>query len=464
MDIKTITVKHPNIEKRDITLLLVDGKVDIPSTEFLIHETRYGGRHGHLGGRTSHKGRAVKIAELYRNLHDGGISWRTATEVHIKAIRNAMLCWDNNDNEAHSEYDYEEISNDAMNHKLGVWFKFYKYMMKLGEPCDMTLSTKKVKKYTPEKMLRHLDYRTGEREEEYVEVWNLRVKSSPQNNVYRALSRTEFSKLRQHLRNIDIVYEMIALLMVETGLRISAALEVTEKDFEGILPLYSSKNTLHGTIEREYIAKGDLKRYYDLPLRTIWEIQQQYLTRIHPERAHKHLLRSERLTSSKYHEDALWILENGKEVKAHDIWKAFNEASKIMGRTTKRITPHWLRHTFATWTIMDIADRKGIVLENTGSTPNPIFISALQQKLGHASILSTMRYINTALKLMGIDVNDGVIRVSLRAFLRDKNSQKLVEREAKQEFGDEFDEEFFDVVKYALSRGIVVDDETLHHS
>ncbi len=223
MDIKTITVKHPNIEKRDITLLLVDGKLDIPSTEFLIYEARYGGRHGHLGGRTSHKGRAVKIAELYRNLNDGGLDWRSATEPHIKAIRNAMLCWDNNDNEAHSKFDYEEISNDAMNHKLGVWFKFYKYMEKMGEYCDMTLRTKKVKKYTPQKMLQHLDQRSENKENDYIEVWSLRVKSSPTSNSYRALSRTEFSKLRQHLRNIDVVYEMIALFMVETGLRITAA-------------------------------------------------------------------------------------------------------------------------------------------------------------------------------------------------------------------------------------------------
>ncbi len=462
MDIKTITVKHPNIEKRDITLLLVDGKLDIPSTEFLIYEARYGGRHGHLGGRTSHKGRAVKIAELYRNLNDGGLDWRSATEPHIKAIRNAMLCWDNNDNEAHSKFDYEEISNDAMNHKLGVWFKFYKYMEKIGEYCDMILKTKKIKKYTPQRMLQHLDQRSENKENDYMEVWSLRVKSSPTSNSYRALSRTEFSKLRQHLRNIDVVYEMIALFMVETGLRITAALEVTEKDFQGILPLHSSGKTLNDTIDREYIAKGDIKKYYDLPLRTIWGIQEQYLARMQPERSHKHLLRCERLNSDHYNENAMWILENGKEVKGHDVWKAFNDVSKIMGRTTKRITPHWLRHTFATWTIMDIANKKNISLENTGSTPNPIFVSALQQKLGHASILSTMRYITTALKLMGLDVNDGPIQMSLRSFLKNKASQNLVEKEAKIEFGDDFDDDYFDVVKYALSRGIVVDDEALN--
>ncbi len=89
-------------------------------------------------------------------------------------------------------------------------------------------------------------------------------------------------------------------------------------------------------------------------------------------------------------------------------------------------------------------------MENTGITPNPLFISALQRKLGHASALSTMRYINTALKLMGIDVNDGPVKISLRSFIKDKNSQKLVKKEAINEFEDDFYEDDFDVIKYAL--------------
>ncbi len=49
--------------------------------------------------------------------------------------------------------------------------------------------------------------------------------------------------------------------------------------------------------------------------------------------------------------------------------------------------------------VRDIVDVLNITLENTASAPNPIFVSTLQQKLGHASVLSTIKYINTALKL-----------------------------------------------------------------
>jgi integrase len=457
MKIETVTVKHPRINNREITLLLVDNRIDIPSTEFLVHEARYGGRYNQIGGRTSHKGKAVKIAELYRNLNQMGVDWRNADESHLKAIRNAMLCWDKNSNPSYDRFSYEPITNDAMNQKIGVWFKFYKYMNQIGQRNHMVLRTKRIRISKPQGMLAHLNSRTGS-QKEYVEVSVLRVTPSPKNDSYKALSKIEFARLRQHLRDIDVVYEMIALFMVETGLRISAALEAKESDFEGLIQLMSSGKTFNDVVKRDYIAKGDMKKQYDLPLRTIRDVNEIYLMRLHVKRMYAHMKRRDRLSST-YSEDALWLLANGKEVKKHDIWSVFSKISKQMGRTTEKITPHCLRHTFATWTIMDISRKKNIPLENTGITPSPIFIIALRNKLGHASEITTLLYIRSALKLMGIDVNDGPTKISLRSFLRDKASQELLKKEAETEFGDDFDDDYFDVVKYGLSRKIIVDDE-----
>ena len=122
--------------------------------------------------------------------------------------------------------------------------------------------------------------------------------------------------------------------------------------------------------------------------------------------------------------------------------------SKLMGRTVNNITPHWLRHTFATWTIMDVANAKGIILENTGLMPHPLLLNALQVKLGHADPLTTLRYISTALKLMGLDLNDGHIKMSLNRFKNCIKSQELVKREEKIEFAEDFDDEYFNVIRY----------------
>jgi integrase len=181
-----------------------------------------------VGGRSSHKGKATKIAELYWHLDSMGLKWDSAAEEDIIAIRNAMLCWDKNNNES-------RVGNDAMNHKLDIWFKFYRYMTELNISNDMVLSTRKVKKYSPKGLLEHLGKRSDIHQDDFVNMWSLKVKPSPKKNSYHALSRAKFSKLRLHLRNIDLVYEVLAIFMVETGLRISAALEAKEDDFKGLL-------------------------------------------------------------------------------------------------------------------------------------------------------------------------------------------------------------------------------------
>ncbi|MEA2017035.1 MAG: hypothetical protein U9N59_01195, partial [Campylobacterota bacterium] len=85
-----------------------------------------------------------------------------------------------------------------------------------------------------------------------MDSWVLKVKASPKSHTYHALSRTEFSKLRQHLRDIDIAYEMIALLMVETGLRLGAALEANESNFKGWLRLVASGKTVNDVVKHRY--------------------------------------------------------------------------------------------------------------------------------------------------------------------------------------------------------------------
>ena len=128
-----------------------------------------------------------------------------------------------------------------------------------------------------------------------------------------------------------------------------------------------------------------------------------------------------------------------------------------MGRIKNKITTHWMRHTFATWTLIDYANDYNIPIKNTGVTPDVRLLNLLMEKLGHATISSTMKYIMTALKLMGVGSNKGAI-VSMSNFRLSPHVQELIKLEAKYEFGDDFREELFDNEKYAVSRGIVIDE------
>ena len=62
---------------------------------------------------------------------------------------------------------------------------------------------------------------------------------------------------------------------------------------------------------------------------------------------------------------------------------------------------------------------------------------------------------------MGLDLNDGHIKMSLNRFKNCIKSQELVKREAKMEFEEEFDDKYFDVIRYAISREIVIDDNLI---
>jgi len=457
MKIEHITIPHPKLHNRNITLILVDAKLDIPSAKFLIYESHYGGRCSSIAGKSTHYNKAIKIIELYRHLEDIGLTWDKAIEEDIKLIRNAMLCWDDNGNEDYCNFEYEPIENDTMNGKLGTWFKFYKYMKSNNYLSNMILTTKKIRKRNIG-MLSHLNKRNNGLLE-YVEVWSLRVKPSPKSLTYHALTRTEFSHLLNHLEKIDIAYAMVALLMVETGLRVSAALSINAAQLKGFFRILGAGKNINDVVPLSYLAKAseDTRMYCDLPLRTILVIQKKYLSRIYIQRKNRHEVKADN-TSCKYIENTLWLLENGKEVKYHDVLSAFRKASIKMGYNQKKITPHWMRHTFATWSLIDFSKNEKISLSNTGATPNALFMLLLSEKMGHSSIESTMKYIATALKLMGVGLNKGPIIISLTSFKKDIEAQNLIKFEAKNEFGEKFKEEKFDVYKYALSRKIVVED------
>lgn len=457
MKIVLRTISHPSLNNREITLLFIDNKIDIPSTCFLINEARYGGRYENISGETSHRGRAIKIRELYYALNDKGKTWRNAEEYDIKMIRNFMLCWDANDVEDYDYYEQDPISNDAMNQKLGVWFKFYKFMNEIGESFRMVLSTKKVTITLPDRVLDHVSKTNAVPRKKDVEVWSLRVKSSPQRLTYHALSRDEYIVLRRHLEEQDPVFGMIAHLMVTTGLRVRAALNVKINSFRSYLKYLNSGLKMNETVNMQYINKGGEIMICDLPIMTIEHIQYHYLACLHGERIVEHDKNSEKGKFS-YDDNSMWLLKNGRKVNYDDIRKAFRKASIAMGRKENSITTHWLRHTFATWTLMDYAENNDLPLENTNLTPSSIFIAILAEKLGHASILSTYRYIATALRLMGVGTQRDPI-VPYRVLTQNKQIQDFIIEKAKNEFGESFDPRRFNMFKYALSRKYTVKDD-----
>jgi integrase len=273
-----------------------------------------------------------------------------------------MLHWDSNNNlEKSKDNSISQVSHNSINLKLNVWFKFYKYMQSIDESFDLTLTTKMVRAYRKDTLLSHLQKRS-EPDNQKIEIWDLYVKSSPEKRLYHAISRTVFEHLRQELRKQDIVFEMIAYLMVETGLRVSATLSMNQESFKKYFQHLNTGLSMDSCIKINYIAKGDKKLQCDLPLRTIATVQKDYLSRPYIKRLKKHSDQSKK-GQFEYNPNAMWFLNNGREVNYSDIYKAFCRASEALGRIVDRITPHWMRHTCATWALIDFARSQNIPLQ-----------------------------------------------------------------------------------------------------
>jgi integrase len=451
---ETRQIKHPSLNNRNITLVYIDNRLDLPSLSFLVEEARSGGQQGSVSGKMTHIGRAYKIIELYRELDLQGLNWWEAEEEDIRIARNRMLCWDMNDNEDYNHYKHEPIENDTMNSKLAVWMKFFRHQQKMGEHARMTMGTEMVKVWLPDAFLQHVGgTRHGERSK-MVERWKLMVKPSPRKLHYPAISELEFEALRSQLRKIDIVYEMIALLMVKTGLRIDAALNFDKSAFEGWMKHINNGKTMDEEIPVRYVNKGGETKECDLPIETTHEIQGHYRTREYKPRLARY---QEEWDGD---DEPLWLREDGKKINYSDVQKAFKQASEAMGRKINNITPHHLRHTFATWHVIKVSRRDNIPLGVIGAEPHPMLMSELMRKLGHASAASTLRYTMTAYKLLpkGERKHGDMVVLTPLGIKHNKAVQRMLLEKAIEEYGEDFDENKYDMIKYAVKAGFAVED------
>jgi len=451
MKLEKRTIKHPSIKNRDITVIFIDDRLDEHSLGFLAEEARTGGRQGTIAGQETHRTRAYKIKELYRALHDYGLTWDKAKEEDIKKIRNSMLCWDMNEAPAEpGYYDYEPIRNDTMNEKLSVWFKFFKYQARMKKPMKMVMSTTLVNIALPDHLLNHaMGFEQGQRKKQ-VERWDIKVRKSPSKMYYPAINKSEFEAFRSQLRIIDIVYEMMAVFMVETGLRIDAVMKVDHMEFQNWLRHLSFGGKMENDcIPIRYQNKGGAKEKCDLPIRTIRAIQTDYRACEYSKRLIKYEKEWEGM------DEPMWLREDGKEVQQWDVRMAFRQASIAMGRTINKITPHHMRHTFATWIVVDTCKKNNIPIGVIGLEPHPLLLATLMGKMGHVSSVSTLRYTLTAFRMTNSGSSGPIINAS--TINKSKVIRRIIAEKAQEEFGDEIEIESLDYIAYGKQLGFAVE-------
>ncbi|WP_415761594.1 tyrosine-type recombinase/integrase [Pseudomonas sp. CP4] len=204
------------------------------------------------------------------------------------------------------------------------------------------------------------------------------------------LSNDEYARLSAALTEIDPVYDLIAFMMVTTGLRIGGVVQVplgSDTRNPGWLRYPELKATGVTFQKLTYVPKG--KKHL---LRC--SVLTESLKRLHTEYIAGHRKERLKLFAQRFpgKTPPLWLTAVGKPVEFHDIWNAFRDASSVVGR---RITPHHLRHTYATYVVYHYFKAHGL-------KPNLAYghdiHEALRIQLGHMDIEVTKRYIRTVIR------------------------------------------------------------------
>jgi integrase len=456
-EIRIEKFQHPDLNNCEVSVLFINNSLDLPSFRFLCNEAVQGGRKGQPAAKTSHKGKAYKIAELYEHLHNKGLTWQTAEEEDIREIRNSMLHWNINNNYSPKDYmminefgkkelAYEAIKNDSMNQKLSLWLKFYKYQIKKQQNLKLIPSTKMIEIAIADAKLQHLHGTKIGHNKILIERWELLAPPSPKSLFYNVISEAEYEAFKTQLLRIDPVYAAIADFAVSTGLRKSAVLNDVKPSFfksifrdmnQGGKSFYTSFRPMH------YKNKGGRIEKVDVPITVIQEINTIYLTTLREDRKNRYAMKCNDDL------DYMWFREDGKKIEAHDLDLAFRKASIEMNRTMgiNNIKPHTLRHSFATWAVIRGAKQLGINLLTLNSGEIPNLIKWVQLQLAHVSDTTTNIYIVTAILLLTPKKSGPVILSSM--INKGKVLNDLLETDAKLYFGDNFNTSKFDALEWA---------------
>lgn len=216
-----------------------------------------------------------------------------------------------------------------------------------------------------------------------------------------------YGKLYEALKKIDVVYAVIAQVMMQTFLRIADVCE---------MPLHSNKYNRYLPLWPEFERSGkDSLRYSCLTKRmkpvtidiypvTLQAIYEDYIRLLYQERKESFdsfyiKRRNATLEFGNIRDkgrrscpdDILWLTKTGVPVKPYMVEEAFRA-------TGLGVNPHMLRHTGPTHTLWNYCRIHGIEPDvRLAST----FQQLLQEQMGHADIETTRMYIRTIIALKG---------------------------------------------------------------
>ncbi len=224
-------------------------------------------------------------------------------------------------------------------------------------------------------------------------------------NTFRVINFEEISILNRELP--DHVYAFMNFWMLSTGLRIKPTVQMKYPGTDPKNEFLVSPQELEydygltDTFHYFYIYKGETEnnktRRVEVPIQaweTIWNGYMPLLD------ARLELWRMRFNKRSDEYPDTLWLDAKGRPVTARHLEDAIRITREALQRTNEynsfpNVTPHWLRHTYACYLIKAYALAHGLELNIINESHLTIIHEYAKEQLGHRSMKTTKRYINT---------------------------------------------------------------------
>lgn len=362
---KNISVVELNLNNYGTFFTLVlNNKLFVVVTRYFLWKIHNSNRSGMLAF-SSQRLYLYDLYNFFKLLYKFNFEWNTVISKDIRRVRDYLD-------------QIKNIDRETINRKTYIWVEFYQWCRDNNIEVTYQPKYKRIKRKSnlDDNFLAHISYGNNCLINEFY------LSPLKAENIYKVLTEDEFNKLKIQLRIKDIMYEAIAIVMITTGLRIDEVLQLKNITFPTSNILSNEES-----LEYSYVPKGEKSTGKKVSCIFPYETWHYLSTVIFK-------LRAQRLKSNNRKTNYLFISESGQDIKSYHVQKVFRDISNE--KNNRKIVPHMLRHTYATWIVIQWAKENNI--NNISESFYKDIHEMLSQQLNHKNISTTKKYCKTAAK------------------------------------------------------------------
>lgn len=332
--------------------ILLDSEMNIIE-EVLLFLVQHCIKRGRIQSIKSWESYGQSMYDYFSFLEANSFDWRVDNKISHYSILAAYRDW---------SLSEMKLSSNTVNYRLRLIIKFYQFALEMNWIDFLPYNLEEVRSHSPKRFLAHTDASGSSK---LVPDVLLKTKHAP----IKLLSKQQVREFLTVIKNPT--QKLMARLALSSGLRKEelATFPVTYIFNPQNVGIYKGiiRISLHPS---DMKTKGGKPRSIDIPralMTALWDyvIHERY--------------QLEKISGEK--QNTLFLNKNG--APWGKAGKSLNNLWKNLGLSFK-VTPHMLRHTYATHTLYEMRQRKTQI--------DPLLY--IRDRLGHSSVLTTEKYLH----------------------------------------------------------------------